>query len=106
MTPNFAIKLNSAGALILGVFSLLYLNNVLGGLLIIYSIINICTIQRRGDRQYKYNVIRINIVNNIALFILLSLLVLSNQYNNIIIIIPLLTLLIATNYIAVQNYKI
>ena len=117
MNPNLAIKLNSAGFLTLGLFSLFFVNNVLGGLMIFYSIINLSALYRKGDRPYKLSVLKTNFVLTTIVFVLLSLLVLDENKNKnkikntnvnaqLIIVLPLITILVISNYLAIKFFRV
>ena len=108
MSPNFAIKLSSAGMFTLGLLSLFLFNNVLGGLLIIYSIVNLSTLFKKGNKTLKFYILKINFVLSVLLFLITTMLIRIqpiNSFPQLIIVIPMITIIILFNYIAIAKYK-
>ena len=108
MSPNLAIKLSSAGMFTLGLLSLFLFNNVIGGLLIIYSIVNLSTLFNKGNKPVKFYILKINFVLSVLLFLITTMLIRLqpiNSFPQLIIVIPMITIVIFFNYLAIAKYK-
>lgn len=109
LTPNLIIKLVSSFFLVFGILGVIFFNNfnkLLGLIMILYSFINLKGLQRKGDKKYKLNLLKINIVLLSAILIAYSVyLINKNIVDCKILVIPILTLIIIANYISIRIYK-
>ena len=109
ITPNFSIKLISSCLFIFGILSFVFLTNLnklLGLFMIIYSVVNIRTLQHKGNKHLKLNVLKLNQVILTLFLMIFSLFIVNKNINdNTILAAPILTLILIINFSAIKSFK-